>query len=344
MPQQQSAHEREAALRRALIRVKPEYFSWPTEAQERYRVHMPEDDAFRIEQTVLNLLFHIQVDTKAQLRAAFDSFTHAQYLLFNSTMLPLQGIGEDYFFLNESFGDKRLPDFATLYDYDYDDHCFQEQARQKEDPQYTAKPYQGNLFHCWARLYIDGVFYYATPSSVAAYLYSVIEDVGFDTIQELIPHTYVDGKDHGKREGQGIRYDKRVDAGGMEAQLEELQQRYWQYTFARHEALLRDFDAAAQKRVYFFDKSQQGDPQMDIVFTDKTALQTVRLRHFLLDCRSLAGDPQELEAWSEQERQAAHRYLEETYQDILHHFDPKVVRLRKKRKIILADRAVKDLL
>jgi hypothetical protein len=100
MPQQQSANEQEAALRRALIRVKPEYFSWPTEAQERYRVHMPEDDAFRIEQTVLNLLFDLQVDTKAQLRAAFDSFTPAQYLRFNSTMLPLHGIGEDYFFPN----------------------------------------------------------------------------------------------------------------------------------------------------------------------------------------------------------------------------------------------------
>jgi hypothetical protein len=50
-----------------------------------------------------------------------------------------------------------------------------------------------------------------------------------------------------------------------------------------------------------------------IFISSETALQTVRLRHFLLDCRSIAGDPQELEAWSEQERQAAHHHLEETY-------------------------------
>ena len=47
-----SASEQEAVLRRAIIRVKPEYFAWPVAAQERYRVGMPEQDAFRIEQTM----------------------------------------------------------------------------------------------------------------------------------------------------------------------------------------------------------------------------------------------------------------------------------------------------
>jgi hypothetical protein len=343
MAHQVSASEREAVLRRAIIRVKPEYFAWPVADQECYRVCMPEQDAFRMEQAVVRSLFALQVETPAQLSAAMDTFTPAQYLQFNSTMLPLQGIGEDHFFLNECFGDKSLLDFVTLYEYDSDDHCFQEQVRQNEDSQYTAKPYQGNLFHRWARLRIDGAFYYATLSSAASYLYSRVEDVGCDMIEELIPHTYVASKEHGKREGTGIRWDRRIDAGGMEAQLEELRHRFWHYLFARHEALLQEFDAAA-KRVYFYDESQPDDPQMHIVFSDQTALQAVRLRHFVRDCRGMAGDPQELEAWAERECQAMRRFLEQACQDILQHFDPKVTKLRKKRHIILADRAVKDLL
>lgn len=345
MSHQLSASEREAVLRRAIIRVKPEYFAWPVEEQERYRVGMPEQDAFRIEQTVVSSLFDLQVKTPAQLSAALDSFTHAQYLRFNSTLLPLRGIGEDFFFLNESFGkDKSLLDFPTLYAYDHDDHAYQEQARRDEDSTYTAKPYRGNLFHRWARLLIDGTFYYATLSSAASYVYSRIDDVGFDIIEELVPHTYVAGKDHGKREGTGIRWDKRIDAGGMEAQLEELRHRFWDYLAARYDALLQEYDDAAAKRVYFHDRSESDEPQMDIVFSDQTALQAVRLRHFVRDCRSMAGDPQELEDRAARECQATRIFLEQSFQDIVQHFDPKVAKLRKKRKIILADHAAKDLL
>ncbi len=36
-------------------------------------------------------------------------------------------VGEDYFFLNEYLDEgKTLFDFDTLYEYDYDDHCFQQ--------------------------------------------------------------------------------------------------------------------------------------------------------------------------------------------------------------------------
>jgi hypothetical protein len=178
---QLSASKREAALRRAIIRVKPEYFAWPVAEQERYRVCLPEQDAFRIEQTMLRSLFGLKVETPAQLSAALDAFTAEQYLQFNSTLLLVHGIGEDFFFLNESFADDTsLLDFATLYDYDYDDHVYQERVRQDEDAAYTAKPYRGNLYHRWARLLIDGDFYYATLSSAASYLYSRIDDVGFE--------------------------------------------------------------------------------------------------------------------------------------------------------------------
>jgi hypothetical protein len=339
-----SAHEREALVRRALIRVKPEYFSWSPANQERYRMTMSKHDRFRLEQTVLKSLFDIAVKTQEELETALTSFTDLQYLQLNSTLLLVQGIGEDCFYLNEYLGDQTLLDFPTLYDYDYADHCFQEQAHKNEDPAYVIKPYRGRLYLCWARLFIDGAFYYATLSTAAGYLYSLIDELGFEVMEELIPHRYVVGKHHGKREGSGFRWDQRIEAGGKEAQLEELRERYWQYTLARYETLQEEFDSAAATQIFFQETSQGHDPSIHVIFSDKTALQAVRLRQFLRDCRSKSGDPQELTRWVDQEQRSARSYLEHAYQDIARHFDLKVIRLRKKRKILLSDQAAKDLL
>lgn len=340
-----SAGEREAILRRAIIRVKPEYFAWPPDVQERYRVTMPDDDDFRIRQAVLKALFDIQVNTRERLHAACDAFNDAQYLLFNSTLLPIMGIGADSFFLNTGFAaNTSILDFATLYDYDLDDYQFQEKARQEDQPDYMGKPYRGSLYYTWARLEIDGVFHYASLSMAAGYLFSRIDELGSDKIDALIPHTYVKGKDHGKREGHGTIYDQRIDAGGMERQLEELRDRLYHYTSERYDALLDAFDAQAAKAVYLFEGSWGNDPHMDFIFTDKTALQSVRFRHFMQDCRAIAGDSHDLDPLIEPERQTIINYLDQAYQDILATFDPKLVKFRKKRKIVIADGALKDLL
>jgi hypothetical protein len=341
----QTAGAREAILRRAIIRVKPEYFSWPLDVQERYRVTMPDADDFRIRQAVLKALFDIQVDTRERMHAVFDAFNDVQYLLFNSTLLPIMGIGADHFFLNTGFATHtNILDFATLYDYDVDDYQFQEKARQEDNSDYRGKPYRGSLYYTWARLEIDGVFHYASLSMAAGYLFSMIDELGSDKIDVLIPHTYVKGKDHGKREGHGTIYDRRIDAGGMERQLEELQDRLYRYTAERYDALLNAFDTQASKAVYLFERSWGNDPHMDFIFTDKTALQSVRFRHFVRDCRAIAGNGRDLDPLIEHERQAVINYLDHAYQDILDNFDPKLIKFRKKRKIVVADGALKDLM
>ena len=337
--------DKDAILRRAIIRVWPDCFSWPEARRERYQLQRSREDDFRLRQAVVLSLFARKVRSEEELEALLESFDDARYLLLNSTMLPLQGIGADSFFLNESLPeDKTLLDFETLGDYARDDHQFQEQARRQDDPDYVIRPYRGDLHHSWARLHIDGAFHYADLSSQAGYLVDVLDGLSFDRIQSLIPHEYVDGANHGKREGKGFIYDKHVDAQGLEGQLEELQRRYYAYMNKRHEDLLDLFDKTARKRVYLRDRSRADDPHMDFVFSDKTALDAVRFRHFMSDCRLLAGDNRELETQIDHERHAAVAFLEESHRDIMDNFDPTVVTLRKKRKIILANDKLKDLL
>lgn len=334
-----TARQREAILRRAIIGVKPEYYSWPVEAQERYRVSIPGEEAFRFDQILLKELFGIRVDTQEAADAVFKGFDDERSVLFTSTALPFAGIGDDSFVLNEYLGDKTILDFETLHDYDHDYYCFQEAVRQDEMPGYIPKPYRGDLHHRWARLQIDGAFHYATLSMAAVSVFSMIARVGSEKIDQLIPHEYVKGKNHGRRAGAGTVFDYRPDAGGLEPQLEELQSRFHLYQSGRYEALLDHFDAEAAGAVYLVDKSSTHDPHMDFIFSDKTALRKVRFRHFMADCREIAGDARALDPVMEQERRSAIAFLDEAHRDILNTFDPKIVKLSKRREIIVADGA-----
>jgi len=179
----------------------------------------------------------------------------------------------------------------------------------------------------------------------AGYIISKIEELGDKQIDGMIPHEYVEGKEHGKRHGGGWIYDQRIDAGGLEGQLEELKDRFHQYLSERYDALQNEFDRLAPRAVYMLDKSTEDEPHMDFVFTDKTALQAVRLRHFLNDCRALlSSDPTPLGRTVEREEQSIARFLSDNHQDILQNFDPGVVKFRKKRKIVIADGALDGLL
>jgi len=334
-----------AALRQAVIRVKPDYFALSVTERESYRLQLNAEDEFRIRQTVLNALFGIAVNTTEELDAILDTFDDSQYLLLNKTLLPLQGIGENNFVLNEYLSeDVTLLDFNTVGDYARDDHRFQEQARKQEDPDYKIRPYRGDIHCCWARLMIDGTFHYANISSLAGCLIDVLDELGFERIDELIPSQYIDGPDHGKREDTGYVYDKRLDADGLEGQLQALRDRYYAYMRKSYEALLDRCNTSPATCVYMRDRTRDNEPHMDFVFSDTTALDAVRFRHFIIDCRCIAGDPAEVDHLIEQEKHLALDFLASTYKDIMNHFDPTVVKLRRKRKIILANEKLKDLL
>jgi hypothetical protein len=229
-------------------------------------------------------------------KEALERFDHEQYLRINSVMLSLRGIGDDNFFLNEHLGeDKTILDFETVYDYDFWSYRFQEDLRKKDDPEHVEKPYRDYLYFSWARMFIDNIFYYADLSCLAGYLFSMIEQVGFDHMDELIPHRYVDGRNHGKREDGSFIFDERLDAGGLEPQFEELRDRFFRYGQERYDTLLNEFDQQASMRVYMIDQSDGVEPHMQFVFSDKTALQRVRFRPFIRDCRSLLGRNGELD-------------------------------------------------
>ncbi len=170
-----------------------------------------------------------------------------------------------------------------------------------------------------------------------------IDEAATDKIEALIPHQYIEGENHGKRDGGGILWDMRVDADGQEAQLDELKDRYYGYLSEREKILAADFDRAEETRVYFLKEDWDDDPHMSFVFSDKSALRDVRFRHFMSDCRDIVGDRNDLVRVIAQERQSVCDFLEQSLLDIRENFDPNVIKFRKKRKLILAESVTKDL-
>lgn len=205
------------------------------------------------------------------------------------------------------------------------------------------KPYRGSLYAAWARLFVDDVFTYATLFCAAGYLLTEIEDHGRDVLDRLIPHRYVRGENDGKPEAGGFLMDSKLDAGGREEQFRELRDRFWGYQKQRYKELLDLWDAQALGKVWIIDDTKPDDPAMTVVFSDKTALRDVRLRHFMADCRAMKGDNDVLATACEEERRRVADFLEEQHADIEANFDPKIHKLRKKRKIIVTPEALDDL-
>ena len=330
------------AARKALIAADAYYYAWTAQEQERFRATMGEDASHRIQRVLLDDLLDIKCLTDESDEVWSDiPLTHLNQL--NWARLLTTGIGEDYIYLNECMAEgKTLLDFPTLYDYDYADYLFQEEARKRDFTDYTGIEYFAYQHPSWVRLLIQEQFYYATFTSLATYALDEIESAGNEIIRQLIPHEYVDGKNHGKQEKGGFLWDVKINAAGQEAQLDELRGRWSGYQRERWLAL-SESNVQRFPAVYVNDKDWDDDPHRFFVFTNERTLKQIRWRHFLSDCKPLVAEYAEVEKFLSEELDRANAWLVENHQDIQENFDPTIVKLRKKRKIIMTEGALDDL-
>ena len=161
-------------------------------------------------------------------------------------------------------------------------------------------------------------------------------------IDQLIPHRYVEGENHGKPQEGGFLWDQRLNANGLEGQLDELKSRWYSYLQARWVALSKDFQGLAPA-VYSKEAEWDADPHRYFIFNNATCLKHIHWRHFLADCELLMGEMSSLEPLRKQEEDRAKSWLTENHQDIMSNFDPKVAKLRNKRKIIISPTALENL-
>ena len=330
------------AARKALIAADARYYAWTPEEQECFRATMNEDARRRVQRVLLDDLLDIRCQTD-EVDEAWKNVSLTDLNTLNWARLLTTGIGEDYIHLNECMAEgKTLLDFPTLYDYDHADYLFQEEARKRDFTDYEGIEYFAYQHPSWVRLLMQDQFYYATFTSLATYVLDEIESAGEEIIQQLIPHEYVDGKNHGKQEQGGFLWDVKIDAAGQEAQLDELRSRWYGYQRKRWLALSKS-NSQRPPAVYVHDKDWDDDPHRFFVFTNERTLKQIRWRHFLSDCRPLLAEYAEVEKFLAEETDRANDWLVENHRDIQGNHDPAVVKLKKKNKIIMTKSALDDL-
>lgn len=329
------------------MKVRPEYFAWSPEQQERYGVAIPGEDQDRLDEVLLHELFGQTYATAKAARKAVGDLPLALLGRWNEVVLPLHGIGEDAFYLNDFIPDgKTLLDFPTLRALDEAAFMYQEQHRKNDAPDYECKPYRGDLYLGWARLYVDDRFTYATLSMAAGYIYSELEGLAFDVVEECIPHRHVRGKNHGRSDGHAWQWDMRCDAGGQEAMLDELQHRAIQHAMEQLATLKEQWHGLGNRGVYIFenpDRTLPEDYNLHFVFTDVGALDQIEFHSFVRDCRAIELPTAEFMQMVEIEKAHMTAWIRAQHQHLLETFDPKIATLRKKRKVMIHKDALKDL-
>lgn len=331
-----------AAAHRALMAADSQYYSWSSEKQERFRATLCGDALIRVRRVLLESLLGIQCSPD-RIYQVWDDLPLNQVTLLNWASLLTTGIGEDNIYLNEHLSDgQSLLDFETLYDYDHDHYMFQEEVKGKEIAAYERADYYALRHPFWVRLTINGHFHYATLLSLATYFADAIESAGNDLIDQLSPHEYVEGEDNGKAESGGVRYDMKLDAAGLEGQLDELRSRWYRYQSERWIDLSKRF-SQLPPAVYIADENKDDGPDRSFIFNNAAILRKVRWRHFLSDCRPYVAELSSFDGQLAQEIERATAWLKANHHEIMNNFDPTVVKLRRKRRIVFLPDALEDL-
>ncbi len=335
-------------LRRAVMVARPEFFTWSAEQQLRYRVNLPDDDR----EGIIAALLREHGERRPAARARLESRGRVPLELqdrINEWLQPLRGIGEDAFSLNEHFAEgSSILEFATLLDYDRDDHAFQQDANQRDFKDYVVEPYTGSLHSTWARVLVDGRLCYVTLTMASWHLFGTMEEAANAEIEIRIPHRHVRGPEDGKRDERGsVRWDMRVEAGGQEALLEELQHRVWDEQFRRRRELGRVFCEQRRRACFLDDHPWEYQPPNErnllVVFSDPEALAAVRFASFLNDCRRIESALAELRALEAREAEGMREFVAAQHEDLLRNFDPRVAPLRRKFKVMIHPDALRDM-
>ena len=312
------------ALRQALIATAPDYFSWPSRQQDQFRRDMPGD-------------VHALLDQRLDEATACEDRCEMQRSnTVNRLKLPLFGIGQDCYFLNEPGSDWN--DMATVADLS--------RAHFEADPdrEENKRPFMGQFYPAWCRYLRKEDLVYSTLTSFHHHVLDNIAERHDALIAKLIPYRFVKGSKHGKQSSGGYLWDMKRDAGGLEGQLDALMECAWKIQNALYLQALDDSHARNSGQVFRLVKSDGVDPMSHWIFDGLRAMQHVRLTHFLTDVQNHRASRRTLSTLLQSYLAEAETRLHQEHSDIMQHWNPTLARFKRKRKIILSMQAAEELL
>lgn len=304
--------------------VEPDFFGWDAHRQDRYRRDTPEAVGQALER---------RLDAGGGDAKRLD---WQRLEALNTLKLPLFGIGEDCFYLNEP--GNGWYDMETVADLSHDHY------RADPEREENKLPFMGQFFPCWVRYLRRGRLVYATLTAFHHHVSDEIAHLHDDLVDELIPSRFVEGANHGKRTKGGYIWDMRRDAGGLEGQLDELVARTWRIQNALYLRALGDCHVRDSGQVFREVKSDGIEAMTRWIFDGIKAMQGVRLTHFLVDVHARRASRRILTERVAPYLDEAECRLLEAHEDIMRNWNPALSRLKRKRRIVLSDQAASDLM
>ena len=311
-------------LRQALIAVEPAFFGWDAAQQDRWRRDIPDAVLAKIDQYL-----------QAAPSRYPDASPHRLDAL-NTLKLPLLGIGADCFMLNEP-GDGWY-DAETIADLSHDHY------RSDPEREECRLPFMGQFFPIWCRYLRRDRLVYATLTAFHHHVADDISQCHDELVDMLIPSRFVEGPDHGKKAEGGYLWDMKRDANGLEGQLDALIERGWKIQNELYLRALEDCHARNSGRVFRVVRSDGAESMTTWVFDGIESMRNVRLTRFLADVHAHRASRQILVQQVRPWRDEAANRLRQAHADIMRNWNPKIARLKPKRRVVLSDQAASDLL
>ena len=330
-------------INRLLIKLDSQFFSYSVTEQNRCRQYFLDNEYDMIIAYLYRALFDLEYDPEAD----DDPLSSEQNHLLNAYTTALVGIGDNAFRLCELQGTEfDLTIFNSLYEMDKAEYEYQEEARTKySSSSYQKREYRLSLNHNWVRMLDnESNFYYSTQSSLSNYLADEINTVANDLIETLIPHTLVEGPDHGKDIDGNTLWDLQYQANGLEPKLEALKSSASHYRQNAHEQLDNEFHASPGAAIYFKKNCDDiNGPCWDVIVKNAETAKKISFPHFLSDCHKYLQPIENLNALKERERKKVEQFIYQAHKELLESSDLKVTTLKKKMKVVVAPKALKNL-
>ena len=322
-----------AIVERELEQVVPGYAGWDQEARSRWRATQDHARQRLKEQALDNILVAHTPITHERLRRTKGLMSKEDLVdivgiegreFRNLCALAMDGIGEDWYVLNEYMPEGRsLADYHTVGAWDREQHALQIQGMEQDgfdqDKIAPHRRYEGHLYAEWGRIAHQDRLTYLLLHSLAHYVVSLAESHGDDLVHTLVPYGYAKNPDHGKDVGNGSKiWSMRTDAGGKEAILEAVQKAQAEHIAARTAVLKTRFAQEAMGVVWCIRPEEEGyaapnEENRVVIFSDPTAMDNVRWTSFLSDIAAIAGDPEILEEIVRQEKALMETVLTQAY-------------------------------
>jgi len=322
-------------ITRALMRYHNDFFKMTEEEQDIFKL----EDHDELDEKVSDF-----IDKELGFVDGVDDHNHKKLLERNKVGLHYNGIGPDYFMLNEFGWRKEVLKYKNFYEYNEANHIFQEESW-KEDfdvPDYKQKELFNRLGE-WARVEINGEFNYLNIFSYQIWVYYALEELEMDWIDKHIPYDFVPGPNNGKKTDGGTLWDMRQDANGKEGWLEQMKDFSREWTQSWYDKACYDHK---WDMVFINDTSGKdfdGDPNKEYIFGSLDILKQVSFRTFVPDCEKIQGDSELAYKFRDELIEEFRAALDAKFVEV-QKTPPNVVKLKKKMKVSFADGALDDLM